>query len=132
MLLGLCFVDLAHDLLLLQVLDLLLLADELFAKFLGPLTVFKLCILQVRLILLAELLLELLQCAFMLSAQFVHLLALSDELRAELILQLSVNLILLSHLVKNLTQVAPTEAEKLSKLVLARCISCASCIKRGS
>ena len=79
----------------------------------------KLSILQICLIFLAELLLELLHSAFVLSAKLVHLLALCDELGAELIFQLRVNLILLAHLVKNLTQVAPAETEQFSELVLA-------------
>ena len=54
----------------------------------------------------------------MLSSQFIHLLALGDQLRAQLVLLLSIDLILLSQLLEDLTEVAPAQPQQLSELLI--------------
>ena len=72
--------DLAHDFLLLELLDLLVLRHDLFPQLLSHLPVFQLGILHVCLSFRAKLLLDFLEGPFMLSAKFISLAALSDEL----------------------------------------------------
>ena len=61
----------------------------------------------------------LLDGAFMLSPQVIHLLALGDELGAELVFDLGIDLELLSQLLKDFSKVTSTEGQQLSELLLA-------------
>ena len=118
LLLGLCLVDLPHDLLLLQMLDLLLFGEDVLPQLRHDLPILQLRVRHLRLVLLTQLLSQLLDGFLVIGAKLVHSLTLLDELRAQLILQLRVDLILLSQFLQYLGQVAPAEAKQLSELLL--------------
>lgn len=103
MLLGLRAFDLPHNLLLLHLLNLLILGNNLLTHLLSRLPVLKLDVVAFSLCFLAELLFQLLNGAFMLSTQFICLSALCYQLRAELVFNLCINLVLLAKLIENLT-----------------------------
>ena len=77
-------------------LDFLFFSEEVLSEFCDQGAVLQLYIRKLSLRFLAKLLFQLLDCPFMLSSQFIHLLALGDQLRAQLVLLLSIDLILLS------------------------------------
>ena len=118
MLLGLRLVDLPHDLLLLEMLDLLLFGEDVLPQLRHDLPILQLRVRHLRLVLLTQLLSQLLDGFFVISTKLVHCLTLLNELRAQLILQLRVDLILLSQFLQYLGQVAPAEAKQLSELLL--------------
>ena len=68
---------------------------------------------------LTQLLPQFLDGFLMIGAKLIHSLTLLDELRAQLILQLRVDLILLSQFLQYLSQVAPAKAKQLRELLLA-------------
>ena len=131
LLLGLRFVNLPHNLLLFQMLDLFLLREHVFSQFGHNLSIFQLNVRHLSLMFLAQLLSELLDGAFMLGSQIVHGFALLYQFGAELVLQLGVHLVLLPQLLENLAQVAPAEPKQLHELLLALCIG-ATRLGRGA
>ena len=99
-------------------LDLLLFGEDVLSQLRHDLPILQLRVRHLRLVLLTQLLSQLLDGFLVISAKLVHGLTLLDELRAQLILQLRVDLILLSQFLQYLGQVAPAEAKQLSELLL--------------
>ena len=77
-------------------LDFFLLCEEVLSELHNQGTVLQLYIRKLCLRLLAKLLFQLLDAPLMLSPQLIHLPALGNQLRTQLVLLLSINLILLA------------------------------------